>query len=155
MAMLHAFKIVLIVSVVGVQCERNYDRDGKDMSISERRQCYVYGQCQVMNISWCDLQHAKFMLHALIGLFIWLDINVMYPHRNTPLTSACKKMLKNATHSAARWTGATGGPGSRICHSAWLFKTAQDQECPVIPSALIASAGRNCENTFTTQEKFL
>ena len=47
-AMLQALKIVLIVFGVGVQCQTEYeDRDGKDMSISEHRQCYVFGQCQV------------------------------------------------------------------------------------------------------------
>ena len=85
--------------------------------------------------------------------FMWLDIS--YPPRNTPLTSASKRTLRTATFSVASWTGAIGGPGSRISHSAWLFKTAQDQGGPVMPSALIASVGRNCKNTFTTQEKFL
>ena len=84
---------------------------------------------------------------------MWLDI--FYPNRNTPLTSASKRTLRTATLSVASWKGATGGPGSRISHSAWLFKTAQYQESPVMLSALIASVGRNCENTSATQEKFL
>ena len=50
MAMLQAF--VLIVLGMGVQCQTEYeDRHGMDMNISEQRQCYVFGQCQVMNIS--------------------------------------------------------------------------------------------------------
>ena len=104
MAMLKIFKIVLILSVVGIQCQREHsvinkaevksygkegpvellecftsitlypqmqcddclDRDGKDMSISEQRQCYVYGQCQVMNVSsWLSVA-CNIILHALI-----------------------------------------------------------------------------------------
>merc|ERR1712241_1035879 len=59
-AMLQALKIVLILFGVGVQCQTEYDnRDGKDMSISEHRQCYVFGQCQEYSIDFSKQENAE------------------------------------------------------------------------------------------------
>ena len=85
---------------------------------TENLQCYIWGQCQVIEIS--------IVIHNRSCNFV--SYHFLLPQRNIPLTSANKRTLKAATPLLQRKQRPTGGPGSQFRACAWSLLTALKQD---------------------------
>ena len=104
---------------------------------TENLQCYIWGQCQVIEIT--------IVIHN--WSFNFVSYYFLLPKRNIPSTSANKRMLKAATLLLIRatWLRQTGGPGSQLRACAWSLLTALKQDPQVAQSAPTVSADRSRE----------
>ena len=104
---------------------------------TENLQCYIWGQCQVIEIT--------IVIHN--WSFNFVSYHFLLPQRNIPSTSANKRTLKAATLLLIRatWLRQTGGPGSQLRACAWSLLTALKQDPQVAQSAPTVSADRSRE----------
>ena len=106
---------------------------------TENLQCYIWGQCQVIEIT--------IVIHN--WSFNFVSYHFLLPQRNIPSTSANKRTLKAATPLLQRKQRPTGGPGSQFRACAWSFLTALKQDPQVAQSAPTVSADRSREQSST------
>ena len=102
------------------------------MGISEKRQCYVYGQCQVYS--------------SESGLVISFHY-IIFLHRDTQSISSNGMMQNPATCFAAKMKTASGGHSSHPDRCAWPLKTAQSLGIQMLDHVLIASVESDCKLT--------
>ena len=86
-----------------VALDRNLEWPDRQFDISERRKCYVYGQCEVSYHAY------KYILTSVKENHLFKILN-----RSTLSTSNLHLMSRVAISSAAPTRSATGGLGSPI-----------------------------------------